>query len=78
MLANVKAALAARQVRQIDLALELKISPGILSEIVNGRRQANPSLRARIATALHADERWLFSCIKRIPGPMSSDARGHA
>jgi transcriptional regulator with XRE-family HTH domain len=78
MLANLKAALAARRVRQFDLALMLKISPSVLSEIINGRRQPNPSLRARIAEALHADERWLFSYITRIPGPTKSSARGHS
>jgi transcriptional regulator with XRE-family HTH domain len=78
MLANLKTALAARRVRQIDLALELKISPSFLSEILNERRQPNPSLRARIAEALDADERWLFACITRIPGPAKSSARGHS
>lgn len=72
MLTNLKTALAARRVRQVDLALSLKIPPSVLSEIICGRRQANPSLRARIAEALLADETWLFSSITRIPGPTTS------
>ena len=67
MLANFKTALAARGMRQIELALELKISPTALSEIVNGRRTASPSLRARLAELLQADEAWLFSSVTRIP-----------
>jgi transcriptional regulator with XRE-family HTH domain len=78
MLANLKTALAARRVRQIDLALELKISPSLLSEIINGRREPNLSLRARIAEALQADERWLFACITRIPGFKKNSVRGHS
>jgi transcriptional regulator with XRE-family HTH domain len=72
MLVNLKAALAARHLRQVDLALSLKIPPSTLSEIVCGRRQADASLRARIAEALRADEAWLFSYVTRIPGPVSS------
>jgi transcriptional regulator with XRE-family HTH domain len=71
MLANLKAALAARRLRQVDLALSLKIPPSTLSEIICGRRQAESSLRTRIAEALCADEAWLFSTFARIP-PLSS------
>ena len=67
MLANFKTALAARGMRQIELALELKVSPTVLSEIVNGRRTASPSLRARLAELLQADEACLFSSVTRIP-----------
>ena len=52
VLLNLKSAIAARQTRQVDLAISLKIAPSLLSEIVNGRRQADASLRARIAQAL--------------------------
>jgi transcriptional regulator with XRE-family HTH domain len=72
MLTNLKAALAARRLRQVDLALSLKIPPSTLSEIICERRQAGPSLRARIAEALRADETWLFSSVTRIPGPANS------
>ena len=75
VLGNIKTALAARRMRQVDLALDLKISPSVLSEIIYGRRQADPSLRARIAEALRADESWLFSPVMRIPSPCSSETR---
>lgn len=67
MLANLKTALAARRMRQVDLALALKIPASTLSEIVCGRRQAESWLRARIAETLRADEAWLFSTVTRIP-----------
>ncbi len=69
MLANLKAALAGRKIHQIDLALSLRVPPSVLSEIVCGRRKANPRLRARIAAALQADEDWLFSPVSVIPPP---------
>ncbi len=72
MLLNLRSAIAARQMRQVDLAISLKISPSLLSEIVNGRRQADASLRARIAQALQADESWLFSSVTHIPRPQPS------
>lgn len=67
MLANLKATFAARRVRQVDLALSLRIPPSALSEIVNGRRKASPGLRDRIAQALRADPDWLFSRSTVIP-----------
>lgn len=67
MLVNFKAALAVRQIKQIDLALKLKIDPTFLSQVINQRRGADPSLRARLATALQADEAWLFKTVSNIP-----------
>lgn len=67
MLVNLKSAIAARRLKQVDFALQLRIPPTVLSEIIHGRRQADDSLRARIAEALRADERWLFSTVTRIP-----------
>jgi transcriptional regulator with XRE-family HTH domain len=67
VLANLKAALGARGMRQADLALELKITPSVLSEIVNERRKANTSVRERVSKILQADESWLFSTFTRIP-----------
>jgi hypothetical protein len=49
VLANLKTAIAARRLTQVDLALDLKIAPTVLSEIIHGRRQADPSLRGRLA-----------------------------
>lgn len=72
MLVNFKTALAARGMRQIELALELKIAPTVLSEIVNGRRSASPSMRARLAEMLQVDEAWLFSSFTRIPNRSDS------
>lgn len=73
MLANLKTAIAARRMKQVDLALRLKIAPTVLSEIIHCRREADDSLRARIAEALHADEAWLFSTVSRIPQPTNAD-----
>lgn len=67
MLVNLKSAIAARRLKQVDFALQLRIPPTALSEIIHGRRQADDSLRARIAETLRADERWLFSTVTRIP-----------
>jgi transcriptional regulator with XRE-family HTH domain len=71
MLVNFKTALAARKIHQADLARSLQIAPTVLSEIIHERRHADASLRARIATALRANETWLFSTAARIPGPTS-------
>jgi transcriptional regulator with XRE-family HTH domain len=69
MLVNLKTTIAARRLKQFDLALQLKIPPTVLSEIIHGRRLADGSLRARMAKALRADESWLFSTVTRIPPP---------
>lgn len=58
----------------MDLALSLKIPPSVLSEIIHERRQADPSLRVRIAEALRADQTWLFSSIARIPALVRSES----
>jgi transcriptional regulator with XRE-family HTH domain len=67
VLANLKATLAVRRLRQVDLSIELKISPSLLSEIINGRRSAEPLLRARLAEILQANEDWLFARTIQIP-----------
>jgi hypothetical protein len=69
MLANFKAALAARGMKQIDLALNLRIPSSTMSEIVNERRYADASTRERIASALRVEESWLFSRRVKIPEP---------
>jgi len=71
VLANLKTTIAARRLTQVDLALDLKIAPTVLSEIIHGRRQADPSLRARLAEILQADEDWLFGA-PHIPAPKSN------
>ncbi|HEV2386769.1 MAG TPA: hypothetical protein VGS20_05880 [Candidatus Acidoferrales bacterium] len=67
MLANLKLAIAQRGVKQYDLAAALKISASQFSEVIRGRREAEPWLRSRLAELLHADEVWLFSTVTRIP-----------
>jgi hypothetical protein len=67
VLANLKTAIVVRGLKQADLAQTLKIPPTVLSEIIHGRRHADASLRARVATALRADEGWLFDSFARIP-----------
>ena len=69
MLANLKAALAARRIRQIDLALSLQVPPSVLSEVINERRKAGSRLREAIAGALQADPEWLFEPVTHIPAP---------
>jgi transcriptional regulator with XRE-family HTH domain len=67
MLVNLKAALAFRGARQSDLALELKISTGYLSEVIHCRRELPPHLRAHAAEFLDVDETWLFSSVAGLP-----------
>jgi transcriptional regulator with XRE-family HTH domain len=81
MLANLKAALAARNMLQADLAYKLKISPSAMSEIVNGRRNPEPRVAARIAQILRVDESLLFSeqpliLVTPVPQCDPSDATG--
>ena len=67
MLVNLKTTIAARRLRQCDLAERVGISAGLLSQIVHERRHADTALRARIVEALDADETWLFSSIAEVP-----------
>ena len=46
--------------RQNRLAQLIGIHESLLSKIVNGFREPDPAIRARIATALQSDEQWLF------------------
>lgn len=67
MLANLKLAISARNMRQADLAAHLGVTQSTISEIINGRRRTSPSLCARLAEMLQADEAWLFSSFTQIP-----------
>jgi transcriptional regulator with XRE-family HTH domain len=69
VLTNIKTALAARRLKQADLAVRLGISPTAMSEVIHERRIPGAELRARIARELVADENWLFSSLIDIPGP---------
>jgi len=41
----------------------LGIDQTLLSKIVNGFRTPDDAMRARIASILHSDERWLFETV---------------
>jgi len=74
LLSNLRTAIRVRGLKQIDLALTLRIDPTFLSQVINGRREANATVRFRIAEFLRADESWLFSTVTRIPAPPPSQA----
>jgi transcriptional regulator with XRE-family HTH domain len=74
MLLRLKFAIAARGLKQVDLALELRIPPSTLSEIINERRRPDDLTRKLISRRLgETDEDWLFSSIV----PKSADFEGH-
>jgi transcriptional regulator with XRE-family HTH domain len=73
MLPNLKAALAVRGMKQVDLAYELRIPASTLSEIVHERRRPDASIRWRIAKKLDVDEKWLFSTLVKMPRPTSPE-----
>jgi len=61
MLANLKAALAARKIKQLELAAELRVSPSVVTDIVLGRREVDAETRAKIAALLGVENQaWLF------------------
>jgi len=72
MLSNLRTALAARRMRQAELAQRVGISASTLSEFINGRAELSPQLRARIVEALQAEPGWLFSRVTHIPAPKSA------
>lgn len=67
MLSNLKTALAARRMRQAELAAAIGISPSLLSEAIHLRAQLAPHQRQRIAEVLCADPAWLFERVIHIP-----------
>ena len=69
MRSNLKTALAARKMRQVELAAAIGISASTLSEFVHGRTELAPHLQERIAELLRADRAWLFSSVHHIPAP---------
>ena len=60
MYPNLKLELWRRGLRQNRLARMLGIDESLLSRIVNGYREPDAELRARIANALNSSEKWLF------------------
>ncbi|PYU22168.1 MAG: hypothetical protein DMG32_18960 [Acidobacteria bacterium] len=67
MLSNLKVALAARRMRQAELAVAIRVAPSTLSEFIHGRVELAPHQRQRIAEVLRADPAWLFARITHIP-----------
>jgi transcriptional regulator with XRE-family HTH domain len=61
MYANLKLQLFKSGIRQNQFARMLNIHETVLSKIVNGFRQPEPELRARIAALLEQEENWLFT-----------------
>jgi len=68
MLSNLKATLAARRMRQFELAAELKISASTLTEIILGRRPLEDGQRTRIGVLLGVEDlEWLFLDVRPRP-----------
>jgi transcriptional regulator with XRE-family HTH domain len=77
MLANLKTAIAARGLRQIELAQKLQIPSDFLSRIIRSWAKPNAELRVKIAEVLQADEGWLFSANVVIPAPRPGGQQKH-
>jgi transcriptional regulator with XRE-family HTH domain len=61
MYTNLKLQIWRCGIRQNRLAQLAGIHETLLSRIVNGFREPDPEVRARIARILESDESWLFS-----------------
>ncbi len=57
---KLKTTLWKRNIKQIDLALNLKIDPSLISKIINGRAEPTPEIKREISKFLGMDERELF------------------
>ena len=68
MRANLKAAIELRFGSQIAVARAVLLHPLKVNRICRGWIEPTQAERARIATALCADEAWLFAVL-RIPAP---------
>lgn len=66
MYPNLKLQLFKSGMRQNQFARMLNIHETMLSKIVNGFREPEPELRARIAALLGTEEQWLFAAINKI------------
>ncbi|MGU9981434.1 helix-turn-helix domain-containing protein [Phreatobacter sp. HK31-P] len=47
-----------REVRQVDLAKQARVSQGFVSDIENGKKAGDPDTMARIAAVLDVPARW--------------------
>ena len=65
MYPNLKFQIWRTGMRQNRLAQILDLDETTLSRIVNGYRKPAPEVKAKIAAALHSDERWLFQEMER-------------
>jgi transcriptional regulator with XRE-family HTH domain len=66
MYPNLKLELWRQGIRQNRLAKLLGMDETVLSRIVNGFRDADPEVRAKIATLLASNEQWLFEPVERV------------
>ena len=66
MYPNLKLQLWRTGIRQNALARMLEMDETILSRILNGFREPNAQTRAKIASLLKTDERWLFEPAPRL------------
>jgi len=80
MYPNLKLQLWRSGIRQNRLAQLVGIHETLLSKIVNGFRQPDAQVRARIATVLKSDEGWLFAAenVGIEMNPAGSEQRGAA
>ena len=49
-----------RRIKQVDLALDIRVDPARLSRIINGREEPTPEIKRDIARLLGIAERELF------------------
>ena len=80
MYPNLKLQLWRSGIRQNRLAQLVGIHETLLSKIVNGFRQPDADVRARIAAVLKSDEGWLFAAenVGMEIRPTGSEQRGAA
>jgi transcriptional regulator with XRE-family HTH domain len=69
MYPNLKLQLWHSGLRQNGLAKLIGVDETIVSKIVNGYREPNSELRARIAAVLKREEDWLFDRVEKSLDP---------
>jgi transcriptional regulator with XRE-family HTH domain len=75
MYPNLKLQMWRTGMRQNRLAKMLEMDETILSKIVNGFREPNEQIRAKIASALQSDEKWLFESAGRLAETETSSSQ---
>lgn len=76
MYPNLKFQIWRTGIRQNRLAQLVGIDDALLSKIVNGFREPNPKVRAKIAALLHSDEAWLFEQVDPNSNGQNTGPRG--